>query len=214
VWYGSKNTEAVRNVKTLLAGMLGVCWMAACNGTNVKPGDADYPRENPKPTQFLLLHGTIDPSLHLDFRIGWHADSPQCQYVTSRVEGAYAWYTASSPLPVPLEGSRFSVRIPIDGVLPGRCRWRFGGVMFGGVTGYRTALITTNSYALLPGQSPNGTADLNCKWVSIAHPAFSNPNLECRWANHEDPNASVHGGILWWHPEASELEVHITIGAD
>jgi hypothetical protein len=158
-----------------------------CNGANVQPGDKDYPRQNLNPTKFLQLHGTIDSALDVDFRIEWHAANPKCQYATSRLEGAYTWYTAWSPLVVTRQGAEFSARVPIDGVLSERCQWRFGGITFGGQTGNRTGLIATNSYPLKPGQSPNGIAELHCKWVSINQPGFTNPNLDCRWPRTKTP---------------------------
>lgn len=180
-----------------------------CYGGNVKPQDKDYPQENPTPAKFLSLHGTIDPSLDIDFRVQWYAENPKCQYAVSHVAGVYNRYTAWSPLVISRQGAQFSARVPVDGVLPGRCQWRFGGVTFGGRTGYRTGLIATNSYPLKPGQSPNGVAELHCKWISVNRPGFTNPNLNCRWPKKEDPNASVLGGTLWWHPQANDLEVHI-----
>jgi hypothetical protein len=185
-----------------------VCWSAVSYSANVQPRDRDYPQQNPLPTKFLLIRGTIDPSLTIHFNIAWQAENPQCQYTVSRLAGAYAQYSAGGPLAIARDGAVFSARVPIDGVLPGRCKWRFGGVSFAGPTGYYTPLIMTNSYPLKPGQSPNGVAELHCKWISIASPGFTNPNLDCRWPRSEDPNASVLGGKLWWHSEASELEVH------
>jgi hypothetical protein len=198
-----------RSLGAWAAGILGLCSIMSCRGENVKPGDRDYPQENPNPTKFLSIHGTIDTLLDLDFRIEWHSENAQCQYAISRIAGAYTWYTAWSPLIAARQGTQFTARVPIDGVLPGRCQWRFAGVTFGGHTGYRSGLIATNSYPLKPGQSPNGIAELHCKWVSINQPGFINPNLDCRWPKNEDPNASVSGGKLWWHPGASELELHI-----
>jgi hypothetical protein len=32
--------------------------------------------------------------------------------------------------------------------------------------------------------------------------------IECRWPKEEDRSASVLGGVLWWHQEANDLEVH------
>jgi hypothetical protein len=189
-------------------GAVGVFWIAACNGGNVKPGQADYPVPNPAPKSFLFLHGTIDTPLDIDFRIQWHAEAPRCRYATSRIEGAYTWYTAWSPLTVARQGTSFSARVPIDGMLPGGCQWRFGGVTFGGKTGYRTALIATNSQPLNPGQSANGVVELRCRWDHAQGHDGDDRSLSCRWPKTEDRNASVVGGVLWWHPEASDLEVH------
>ena len=69
-------------------------WMAPANSANVRPGDRDYPQRNPSPEQRLLVHGTIDASLDINFRIDWVADNPKCHYATSRLAGVYAWYTA------------------------------------------------------------------------------------------------------------------------
>lgn len=188
------------------AGFFALCSISVCSGANVKPGDQDYPQQNPTPKNFLLLHGTIDAALDIDFRVQWHTEKPNCRYATSRLEGAYTWYTAWTPLAISRQGATFSAHIPIDGVLPGRCDWRFGGVTFGGATGYRTGLIATNSYPLKPGQSPNGVAQLYCRWDAVRD--SSERTLSCRWPKTEDPNASVLGGTLWWHPEATDLEVH------
>jgi hypothetical protein len=187
---------------------VGVLWISACNGGNVKPGHADYPEPNPAPKSFLFLHGTIDAPLDIDFRIQWHAEAPQCQYATSRIEGAYSWYTAWSPLTVARQGTSFSARVPIDGMLPGRCQWRFGGVTFGGKAGYRTALIATNSPPLNPGQSADGVIELRCSWDHAQGHEGDDRSLSCRSPKPEDRNASVLGGVLWWHPEARDLEVH------
>jgi hypothetical protein len=196
--------------QTVLAVAL-VLWASVSTAANVKPGDRDYPQQNPNPTKFLFLHGTIDPSLDLNFQVAWHSDLSKCHYATSIIEGAYAWYSASTLLEIKKDGTNFSARIPIDGVLPGRCQWSFGGVDFGANTGYRTGLVATNSYPLKPGQSPNGIAELHCKLVSINRagwPPGINPNMECRWPASEDVKASVLGGQLWWHPEATDFEVH------
>ena len=183
---------------------------SASFGANVAPGDRDYPQSNPHPTKFLLVHGTIDEALDVRFSVAWRANNPQCQYAVSRMAGAYNNYTASYALEIAREGTRFTSRIAIDGVLPGRCQWRFAGVNFGGRAGAMTTLIATNSYPLKAGQSPNGVVELRCASSSRNAPGFPGPSLDCRWPPQEDPGASVRGGTLWWHPEASDLEVHIS----
>lgn len=208
----NRNREHLVNAKrrsALLLCCVNLLCAAACYGANVQPGDRDYPQKNPTPTQFLFLHGTIDSSLDINFRIEWVSDIQRCRYATSIIQGAYTWYSASFPIDVARENTKFSARIPIDGVLPGRCQWRFSGVTFGGNTGWRTALIATNSYPLRPSQSPNGIAELFCKWGSDRNPGGSNQNLSCRWPKEENHDAAVLGGILWWHPQATELEVRI-----
>ena len=191
------------------ASLVLLLFGSASLSANVLPGDQDYPHPNPRPTRYLLLHGTIEESLDIHFRIGWRANNPHCQYAVSRIEGVYNNYSASQLVAMTRNGANFAAKIPIDGVLPGRCQWSFAGVDFGGKTGYMTTLVATNSYPLKPGQSPNGIVELRCKWLTIKRPGFTNPNLDCRWPQIENPDGSVLGGKLWWHPEASDLEVHI-----
>jgi hypothetical protein len=100
---------------------------AAGSGANVKPGDRDYPQHNAHPVHFLVLHGTIDKSLDLNFRVEWHSALSKCRYAVSRSAGVYSWYTAFDALAIASADTHFSVRVPIDGVLPGRCMWTFGG---------------------------------------------------------------------------------------
>ena len=201
---------AIKRCLPLLSSALlsfGLGMLAAC-GTNVSPGERNYPKANREPTHFLGVHGTIDAALDLNFRVIWVATNPNCVYAASWIEGAFAPYRASSPLMVDRRGDNFSIRVPIDGVLPGGCEWRFNGVSFGGPSGFRTTLIATNSYALRQGQSPNGTAVLRCKWKTEPGNVEGERGIRCSWPKEEDPNTSVLGGILWWHPEARELEAH------
>jgi hypothetical protein len=156
-----------------IAGVLTPCPIMVCCGGNDQPGDTDYPQENPSPTKFLSIRGTINTSLDIDFRISWYAKNLKYQDAISRIAGAYSPYGAWSALVTARQGAQFSARVPIDGVLPDRCQWRFGGVTYGAHTGYRTALNATNSYPLKSGRSPNGTAEPDCKWVSINRPGFT-----------------------------------------
>jgi hypothetical protein len=147
--------------------VLGLSISPGCSGGNVAPGDRDYPADNPAPKNYLWLHGTIDPSLDINFRIQWLADNPGCRYTASWIEHVFVPYYASSPLPIDdRHGNSFSTRVPIDGVLSGRCEWRFAGVSFAGPIGFRTSLIVTNSPPLRPGQSADGVLVLSCKWTT------------------------------------------------
>ena len=205
-------SKAISNRAVVHLAGVGLCLTFAGCGGNVAPGGPDYPESNPNPTKFLLVHGTIDKALDLKFSIEWQSQNPTCRYAVSRLEGAYASYSAGGPLAVERRGTDFSVRIPIDGVLPGLCQWAFGGVSFAGPTGWWTPLIVTNSYPLEAGQSPNGVAELHCRSVASKGEPPDDKTLSCRWPATEDRAASVRGGVLWWHPEASELEVHFIAG--
>jgi hypothetical protein len=50
--------------------------------------------------------------------------------------------------------------------------------------------------------------ELHCKWLTINRPGFTNPNLECRQSNETNADSAVIGGVLWWHPETTDLEAH------
>lgn len=81
----------------------------------------------------------------------------------------------------------------------------------GGKSGWRTAQIATNSLPLRLGPSPHGVAELFCRRVPDTNPAGSKQNLSCRWPRKENRNASVLMGVLWWHPQATDFEVHIRV---
>jgi hypothetical protein len=188
-----------------------ILMLAACDNANVKPGDKNYPVKNSSPQHFMSLHGTMDPSLEVGFRIHWTAHNPDCRYATSLVEGAYANFTASDALNVTHEGTSFFAFIATDGVLPGRCDWKFSGISYSWKSGYRTFLIQTNSYPLKPGQSPNGIVQLYCKLQPTGSLQMHELTLVCRWPSTEDRQSSVSGGTLWWHPETKDVEVHFNL---
>ena len=184
--------------------------LTACDDANVKPGDRDYPEANLAPHRFLALHGTIDPALAIKFHIQWIADNPRCRYALSWIEGAYGSYNISNDLDVGLDGSRFSTRIPIDGMLPGRCLWRFQGISYSGESGSGSPLVQTNSYPLRPSQSPNGVIHLHCG-MKRDIPSDKEPRLICDDPSDSRESAALRG-IFWWHAEATDLEVHFDAG--
>lgn len=177
---------------------------------NVQAGDADYPTKNSSPRKFILIHGTIDESLDLVFNVGWHASNKACQYYLSRTEGALSPFGASSPLTLERDGSNFTIKLAVDGVDPGRCGWTFGGVGMGPKKGFGQSLIQTNTNRASLGPSPNGTINLRCEITMRTSPTAE--QLVCSRPKSEDRSESVRGGILWWRPETSDLEVHIAKG--
>jgi len=209
------NARTSRGAVSVLGLWLIALLVGGCTGRNVEPGDRDYPQTNRSPEKFLFIHGTIDPALELRFRIEWWPDNRECVYartwVSAHIEGGRASYLAWSELPVQRHGSDFNINVPIDGVQPGRCRWHFGLVTFRGAVGFQSTLVASNSYPLKPGQSPNGIATLSCGWKTEPGSVEGGRGIQCRWPKDEDKNASVLGGVLWWHPEARDLEVHFVV---
>jgi hypothetical protein len=67
-----------------------------------------------------------------------------------------------------------------------------------GTARYRWTLVGNDSRGQLRG----------ARTSLIRNPASGDRILQCHPQHPEDPNASVHGGMLWYHPESSDLEVH------
>ena len=189
---------------------LPLIFLSACDGSseNVKSGDRDYPVKNKNPSRFLKISGTIARELDVVFYLSWYAANPACKYYTARLEGATTQFSASEVVEVARAGEVVIIDIPIDGVLPGRCDWKFGGVVITSESGYGMSLVRTNSYPLKPGQSPDGVINLVCE-NTVRKLSPIAPQLVCQEIEPEDANASVNGGVLWWHPEAKNLEIHI-----
>lgn len=181
--------------------ILGLCVvLLGCHNLNVKVGDKDYPKANPSPSHMFTFRGTIDSKLHIQFKTLWYATNNDCYYMTSYVEGASNNYGASSPLNYILSDNHFEVSIATDGVLPGRCGWKFSGISAirtdiqnTQLTPVATYVIATNSPPLEFGKSPNGTINYNC------HP-------KSKYAGCFPQN--VGDNVLWWYPETTEMEAN------
>jgi hypothetical protein len=198
-------------LKRLFASVGILLALASCSDSNVRPGDRDYPKKNPEPTQFLSLHGTVDGSLGIKFRVSWMAENPDCRYKISYIEGVDAQYAVAEDIDFNPENSKYSLLVPTDGMLPGRCSWRFAGISMTMADGFGTSLVRTNSYPLKAGQSPNGIVRLHCeRMMRTLNPKVL--ELVCSPDGPEDPNQSVLGGVLWWHPETTEVEVYVRRG--
>jgi hypothetical protein len=134
-WLDVEMRASGHHYPVALGVVLSLCGLVEGCSKNVAPGDADYPQVNPAPQHFVLMHGTIDPSLDVRFALAWGAQSEECRYAISRFAGVYGRYSAGGPLVIkPDAAGAFSVRIPIDGVLPGRCGWQFVGISYAGPT--------------------------------------------------------------------------------
>src|SRR5579871_2442382 len=109
------------SVKSMHAQKLALCGtsmlfaVAACNSRNVVHGDRDYPDRNVAPARFLVLHGTMDPSLDVRFQSSWQVDNHRCGFISNWNAGAYETYTYSMPITIVRDGEKFSARLPIDG---------------------------------------------------------------------------------------------------
>ena len=165
---------------------------------NIEEGDRDYPQRNPHPTHFIRLHGTVDSSLNLGFRIRWSSSNTSCRYYLSlfdRVfEGPGGRYFAIWPLTVERQGEDIAADVAIDGVLRGRCGWEFGGISIAG----GPALVQTNTPA---GSPPNGVVNIRCEAAKRKLPS-GEPAFDCTGRR------AVH----FWSRQTTDVELHIQRG--
>lgn len=111
--------------------------LAGCDGSDVKKGDPDYPRPNPTPSMALQFHGSIDHGAQVKFASYWIVTNDKmwpvadgtCNYMGNKLEGVTAKYTLVSPIKPRMDGDQFDFSIFKDEFLPGRCGWKFSGVL-------------------------------------------------------------------------------------
>lgn len=190
--------------------------LVGCRSRNVLEGDADYPKINPVPSRYFLLHGRIDDELAVGYSIVWAATNPSCKYTVYVIEGIDAPYSASQELPIQRNGQEYSVRVPTDGVLPGRCLWKLGEVRVTGSdkSGHKLVVpggvIVTNTPGLRPGESPDGVLSFACKVPQATDGEFFlgerlGVSLVCY-----DPTsrAIAVGASTWLYPETRDIAIN------
>jgi hypothetical protein len=102
---------------------------------NIKPGEADYPVENPNPKQVLQIAATIPTSLPVHFIIAYAASTTggtmqsgtACAY-TDGVEPRR--YSVVPSLNLTRVGDTYHGTIALDRYQPGRCQWAFAGAWY------------------------------------------------------------------------------------
>jgi hypothetical protein len=177
----------------VLGGLILVAIIFGSHFSNVDQASANYPKINPNPVHIFNFRGTIDPKLHLQFLTHWGASNESCYYWLSFIEGAKGYYSAALPVTYTLNHDHFDIPIATDGVLPGRCGWKFGGISL--VSG--SYVVQTNSPPLGDGHFPNGKQDFNCV-VRSQQQAYS--------------SCPPTGRVLWWYPETTDLEGNFLLG--
>lgn len=127
---------------TVLAGIACGC---ARNSTSrqIRPGEVDFPRENPSPTHRFRFEAVLPPRISVRFKLVFaalvHSDFkpgelPRCHYVTDT--GQMLPFTVSVPLPLKFEksdpelGEYYSGTVTVDRYVPGRCRWELTAAMY------------------------------------------------------------------------------------
>lgn len=183
--------------------------LAGCSGSNVQPGDPDYPQLNPNPRHWVVLHGTMDPTLNLQFsagwvpedpRTGWISKDPNCSYLVNRFEGATGPYSVRILLEAKRTGTTYSLRVPMDRFQPGRCNWQFTGIGFSPDFAAQSITLATFSGRPLPrGQSADEVLVLRCRW----RPIGSRRLLFC--------STSTPPPFAWLYSESRDLEVNFVV---
>jgi len=165
---------------------------------NIKEGDWDYPQVYPRPNHFMRIGGVVDSSLDLKFLVHWTSTNSSCRYYLSFVDrifdGSSAPYTVTWPLRMERDGEEIGSSIALDGVLPGRCGWEFGGLSLAG----GPYLVQTNS-----GRDtvPSKIVNVRCKPAPWKSPS-GEPAFDCRVGR---------TGPVFWRGAASNIDIQVYI---
>jgi hypothetical protein len=112
--------------------------LPACGRTtDPKPGDTDYPVENPHPTHFIQFTVTIPPTLAVNFRVTYLADvaaggPPNTAGTCVRTVGlgVTAPFGVDLPLHLTRDGDTYHGSVAVDAFLPGNCNWRMAFIRY------------------------------------------------------------------------------------
>lgn len=206
----------------------GVAWLVvlavACgHKANCAPtetatqDDEDYPKLNPKSQQSFAFKGTADPSLRVVFDTVWGSTNRGCGVDYLEMDPFPGTHHRSNTVALPVkvlwDGNHFSGNVAWDGYLPGRCRWKFMGVI--AVTQGETVnskfgvaatnwLVVTNSPPLEAGQSPNENLTLQCNlYNKNISKSQEERGLVCG-STGPNPKTSV-----WWYTTTTQVEVNM-----
>jgi hypothetical protein len=114
----------LRGMLLLAATLLTSCGLGG-RPTNIQPGEADYPVENPHPDQVVNFTAIIPTSLHVVFIVGYTADAGG-----EGLDGPSRMFSVTPPLELTREGDVYRGKIAFDRYLPGNCHWGFSGVWY------------------------------------------------------------------------------------
>lgn len=184
-------------IASMLALLNASAWSAESTEYHFNKGDRNFPEENPRPLQTFVLKGSADPKLDLVFYTTWsvYSSEPDCEW-------GHVGLFVAIPLRVTWNGDRFNGVVALDGMLPGRCHWRFGdvrvapreelvnlGYAFGG-----RVIVQTNSPPLPAGTSPDSVRQFQCAVLP------SNPGKKFVDCGPQFPP-------VWWYPATRTIEV-------
>ena len=105
--------------------------LSACShATDPKPGDKNYPVENPHPTHYIEFTASIPPTLSVNFQVTYLANpaaggppDTEGTCVTKVGLSETAPFGVYLPLQLKREGDTYRGSIAVDRFLPGYCEW-------------------------------------------------------------------------------------------
>jgi hypothetical protein len=141
--FGRIASRTRRYGRTVFSAVL-LCCLAACSrehwpstSSEIHPGAPDYPVTNPHPSHVLTIEASIPPALSVSISAiysasptagGTMGSGTTCQRTVGLA--VTAPFFIREPVRLVEQNQIFTAAVPIDGLLPGRCKWRFGGLTY------------------------------------------------------------------------------------
>ena len=122
-----------------LVFLFGAALLSGCGlggrSENIKPGESDYPVENPNPKQVVQFTATIPTPLLIHFIIAYAASTAggtmQSGTACAYTEGLEPrQYSVVPSLNLTRVGDTYHGTIALDRYQPGRCQWAFAGAWY------------------------------------------------------------------------------------
>ena len=124
-------------ILSLLSFSLTGCGRAP-HSENVKPGDADYPVDNPHPVDVIKLTVIIPAAIKVQLYQGYTTrggggsveSGPPCAYIQTGSQARIQYGIAPELELNRMEPDSFSGQVVLDRYLPGQCAWSFAGAWY------------------------------------------------------------------------------------
>lgn len=142
--YGYNSTHRVSlcgraSIAIVLLFALAACGRASSpsDPSEIQPGQRDYPVTNPHPTHVLTIDATIPPTLSVSITAiylasptagGTMESGTACQRTVGLA--VTAPFSLTEPVRLLQGNGTYTASVPVDGLLPGRCDWSFGGLNY------------------------------------------------------------------------------------
>ena len=173
--------------------------ISACNGSNIKKGDTDFPELNSNANQVLNIYGLIDENIQIRFAIrwittkgkSWPVADGNCNFYTNRFEGAAGGYSFETPITPQILNGRYELRIATDAYQPGRCGWEFSGLLVYVAGQQFDSLFSIDSAELLV--EPNTILP---NWSGMITSTKNSLNVSCTAINTTPPETGRAGVFM------------------